>query len=140
MSVFSDAFKLLNSETNAFALLPAINHGYVYWKTNNPSVNQDLVVLFSIVVSAVAFNFLTHGEFESYNSGDDTIGLGTALLIILIAVVWLGSLVCSLIGLYSLLPSEKPWALLLAAVSILFLTLAFSHVLLSRYVPVYASS
>jgi hypothetical protein len=139
MSVFTDAFKLLNGEANAFALLPVINQGYVYWQTTDPSLIQTAIVVGSLAISSVAFNVLTHSDFERYNSGDETMSTGSALSLILIAVFWIIALGYGLIQLYPKLASDKLWPVLLTAVSLLLVCLLVTHVILGELLSVYDS-
>lgn len=139
MSAFSDGLRLLEGEANAFALLPAVNQGYIFWKTTNPSLTQNVIVLGSLLVSVTAFNIITHGDFHQYGLDSETMEIKYALLLIGITVIWTVALAISVIQLYEYLSPNKPWPVLLLALSLLFVSMLITHVILSRALPMYDS-
>lgn len=136
MSIFTAGLKLLDEEANAFALLPAVNYGYIYWKSSNPSVFQAFLSISAIVICAASFNILTYGNFEYYNSGDETIKVRSAILLIMISILWISYLGYSLVQIYSRF-SLGFWSVLLIGVSLLFCCLLITHGILSKFVPMY---
>lgn len=139
MSAFTDAFKLLDGEANVFTLLPAINQGYIYWKTPDPSLTQAAFVLGSLLISVVAFNIITHGDFHQYGSNSKTMEQKYAIFFILIAVIWMAALAYSLIQLYEKFSLNDFWPVLLSAISLLFVFLLTTHIILNWALPMYAS-
>jgi len=139
MSAFADAFKLIDGEANAFTLLPAINQGYIYWKISDPSLTQAAFVLGSVLVSAVAFNIITHGDFHQDGPGSKTMERKYATSIIVIAGIWVMSLAFSLIQLYERFSLSEFWPALLSAISLLFVFLLITHIILSWALPMYSS-
>jgi len=135
--MISDAFDLFNGESNAFAFLPAINLGYIFWKTTTPSVFDTTVVLASLIVSAVAFNILTYGDFDRYNSGSENIPLSDSIALVLTSCLWILALGYSLRELYDLFSSSEIWPVLLTAISLLFVVLILTHAVLSRSLSFY---
>jgi len=139
MSAFTDAFKLLDGESNVFVFLPVVNQGYVYWKTTSPSLTQTGIVLVSLLVSVTVFNIITHGNFDRYGPDNETMDMKYSILFIGIAIVWLLIFLYSLTQLYGLFSSGKIWPILLSAISLLFVCLLVTHGILSWILPMYDS-
>ena len=139
MSAFTDAFRILDGETNILAFLPAVNQGYVYWKTANPSDMQAAIFVGSLLISVIAFNVLTYGNFSQYQDSSETMEVRYALILIVFTVIWGMALGFSLLQLSELASSGELWPLLLSAISLLFLLLIITHILLSWALPMYNS-
>lgn len=151
MSVISDAVRLLNDESAAFSLLPATNYFYAYLKNPDPGFISNAIILAAIFLSAVWFNILSAVRFGSYastdiegeddessESNDGELIDGVSLATILgAAAMWILLFAGSLISLWRLFGESSILPELLAGISILFICLVGSDLLLTGILPIY---
>ena len=151
MSAITDAVRLLNEESAAFSLLPAINYFYFYLKLSDPGLKSNVVILVAIFLSAIWFNILSTVQFGSYtgagtdntdnesSESDDEHLIDSISLVVILsaAILWLLSFTGSLISLKKLFGESAIWPELLAGISILFVCLVTSDLLLTGLLPVY---
>lgn len=139
MSILTDAFRLLDRESNVFSFLPAVNQLYIYWKSSNPTLTQTTIAVSSLLVSVVVFNILTHGNFSRYESDSKTMKTRYALLLVAVAIIWSLFLSNSIIQMYEIFSSGELWPVLLTAISLVFVFLLVTHAILGRVLPMYDS-
>ena len=151
MSIVSDAIRLFNRESAAFAFLPAINYLYIYWEAPSSEITDLAITVGALFISAIAFNVLKHVDFEPYLGSSTTntsheapepdenkvLGLGSLVILILITGIWTLFLISSLVPLWGLFTEAIIWAGILFGLSILFICLVVSDLLLSVVLPVY---
>jgi hypothetical protein len=137
MSIFTDVLRLLDGEANAFAFLPAVNQGYIYWKATNPSLAHTAISLSYLLISVALFNILTHGEFHRYGPNKERMETKYAISLLVIMGIWVGALALSVIKLYDHFSSGELWPVLLSAISLLFVCLLITHVVLNQALPMY---
>ena len=151
MSTIIDAIRLLNRESAAFAFLPAINYLYIYWEYPSSETTNLALTVGALFISAIGFNVLKHVDFESYLSSNTTntshespesdenevLGLWSLVVLILITSMWILFLVYSLVPLWELFTEATIWAGILFGVSVLFICLVVSDLLLPVVLPAY---
>lgn len=137
MSILTDLFDLFESESNAFAFLPAINFGYLYWKNTNPQTIDLSILILVIAVCSISFNILSGYNFGEFLETDgDVMGTRIALLFATIGLSWTIALGVSVFYLYDFLSTETIWPILLTAVTLVFIIITVSDLVL-RLLPQY---
>lgn len=146
MSAITDAIRLLNGDSSAFALLPAVNYFYIYWRVPNPDDQITNLTLFAFIISSVGFNILNRVNFKSYlepatnnsDSDEEKILSKWSLLILLgSAALWIIVLGKSVYGLIELFGETTIWPEALVAISGLLVCLIITDLLLTVFLPVY---
>lgn len=138
MSIFTDAFRLIDDDSNAFTFLPIVNHGYVYWQTANPSTTNVAIMALSLLISTILYNILSNSDFSEYNSpSKNAIPLASALFLLSVVIIWTGVLGYSLVLLYENFSASNFLPGLLLGVSLTFICIKCTDLILSKYLPIY---
>lgn len=140
MSITTDLLHLLDDESNAFAFLPALNNGYLYWQMPNPSLGNTCVFGISILIGAIAYNILNKVDFEEYRSDSHSaMPISSTSLLLIFGIIWLFVFGYSLILLWGRLLSGNIWPVLLTAVSLVVISLLLTDWILELLLPMYYS-
>lgn len=146
MSVITDAVRLIDEEVSALSFLPSINFIYIYWRTPDPSPELSYMSIFSVFIGAIGYNILSSVNFREYSksSTDDgdnlTLSIRGILISVLAGCAWIWAFISSLVSLYQYLQNGDFWPPLLIAISILFVSLLLSELLLDILFPEYNST
>lgn len=150
MSVITDAVHILDDESATFAFLPAVNYFYIYWENPSPGTTSTIIAVGALFISTVVFNILKQVDFESYLSTDEqnikrvqspsqdnVLGLQSLIIVIILALVWMGLLINSLFQLWDLSGTETILPEVLISTSLLVIFLVIADLLLSIALPIY---
>lgn len=137
MSVITDSLRLLGDRSSAFALLPGINYFYYYTQTGFSTTG----IILPIVLSAFLYNFLSGGSVITHSgkNADNETGLDikNTTIFILIGLPWAIAFGLSLCMLMSIFGNSGLWAEGLVAVSVVFISLLVSDLVLLLTVSEY---
>lgn len=139
MSALTDAIRVLNDESAVFSFLPAINFLYYFTGLETPTDFEIFLTLSSLFLSALLFNAVTEISILEDGQDEDTeTDLLSSLAMLVIGGLWTIVFLDSIAKLYTLFNTETIWPHLLSAVSIIFIFLLITDIMLYFLVPAYA--
>lgn len=141
MSALTDAIRILNDESAVFSFLPAVNYLYFFTNQENPATFIIFLTLSSLFLSSLLYNALTEINLIEDNSGGERVSdLRSGVSMLVIGVLWVVIFGDSVVKLYTLFGPDSIWPELLSAVSILFIFLLITDLILFLIVPAYSEN
>jgi hypothetical protein len=154
MSAVTDAVRLLNGESAAFAFLPVINYFYIYSQLPSPGAIDNAIFIGAVFVSALGFNILSQVDFEAYSGSGSTdvdnepsdsaeneiLGLQSLAILLLATIAWFLFFIDGLMQLCTRFTGSSVWPELLVVLSALVICLVVSDLLLTVLLPIYGEA
>lgn len=142
----SDPVTLLDQNTSAFAFLPVVNWFYLFWQNSSLSSVMWGVGITALIVSTVGYNLVTRVDYskavrsEDDEQAVDILSIRTTAVSIVTLLAWMLIFIWSLIALWGHSENATIWPELLILISVLFLTLILSDIILNEILSEYEDS